>query len=226
MPAPSQTKSVITTFGSETLHLLPEKAAFWPDESTLFIADPHLGKDDHFRAEGVPVPAGPTSKDILRLSRLVDQTACKRLIILGDLFHTAQSQSDSVIAELVDFRVKHPTLNFQLVRGNHDRHAGPPPEETGIQDVGDELDLGPLVCLHEPYQVEGRFVLAGHIHPAVRLRDPKQRQGMRLACFHAQPSVMTLPAFGSFTGTAVVEPSADDRVFAVSPDGLEVVAIP
>ena len=37
---------------------------FWPLARTLFIADVHLGKAASFRAAGVPLPSGHSSRDI------------------------------------------------------------------------------------------------------------------------------------------------------------------
>ena len=55
----------------ETLRLLPDAAVHWPARATLLIADPHFGKDDRFRREGLALPRGPTVTDLQRLTRLV-----------------------------------------------------------------------------------------------------------------------------------------------------------
>lgn len=63
------------------------------------------------------------------------------------------------------------------------------------------------------------MALAGHVHPAVRLRDPATGGSLRLKCFHVSQSITILPAFGSFTGAKIVEPREGDRVLAIAPGG-------
>jgi metallophosphoesterase superfamily enzyme len=63
------------------------------------------------------------------------------------------------------------------------------------------------------------MALAGHVHPAVRLRDPATGGSLRLKCFHVSHSMTILPAFGSFTGAKIVEPREGDRVLAITPTG-------
>ena len=50
--------------GGAALHLLPQKAAWWPAERTLLVADAHIGKAVSFRRLGVPVPPGTTSETL------------------------------------------------------------------------------------------------------------------------------------------------------------------
>ena len=46
----------------ERLHLLPERAVWWPAAGLLLVADVHLGKAATFRRLGQPVPAGTTAQ--------------------------------------------------------------------------------------------------------------------------------------------------------------------
>ena len=65
---PSRDGDVAVAVAGETLLLLPERAAFWPREKTLLIADPHWGKAGGFLmgAGGIPVPLAPLSKTVDR----------------------------------------------------------------------------------------------------------------------------------------------------------------
>ena len=51
--------------------LCPEKAVFWPDRKTLFIADTHFGKAASFWKMGIPVPGNNTQEDCDRLWKLI-----------------------------------------------------------------------------------------------------------------------------------------------------------
>src|SRR3954462_2682161 len=111
-------------FANESLHLLPDRAVYWPARSTLLVADVHFGKCATFRSLGVPVPAGGTQKDLLRLTRLLEQTNARRLVILGDLVHARAGRSPEITDAIAAWRGTHLQLRIMLVRGNHDRSSG------------------------------------------------------------------------------------------------------
>lgn len=209
--------------GGATLRLLPERAAFWEERQTLLIADAHWGKAAAFRAAGVAVPHGTTLDGLTRLDRLLEQTCAARVIFLGDYLHAREGRAPGTLGALAAWRARHPRLQLVLVRGNHDRHAGDPPCETGVVCVDAPMLEASFVLAHHPAASDRGFVLAGHLHPGVRLAG-QGRQRERLPCFWFSRSVGVLPAFGSFTGLADVEPAAGDRVFAIA--GNEVIEVP
>ena len=206
-----------------TLHLLPEKAAFLPDTSTLMIADAHIGKAVSFRALGVPVPSGTTTENLNLLSQLVARHQAKRIIFLGDFLHSAKSHAAATMAAVSAWREAHASLQITLVRGNHDDRAGDPPVQLRIDVVDEPLRLGGLALCHHPQEVAGAYVLAGHIHPCVKVAG-RGRDRLRLPCFWMGPHTGVLPAFGAFTGMAEVKPKIEDRVFAVAGDSVLSVA--
>ncbi|MCA9416926.1 MAG: metallophosphoesterase, partial [Candidatus Omnitrophica bacterium] len=129
--------------------MLPERAALWEEESTFLIADPHFGKEDSFRASGIAVPSGGLESDLQRLSSILECEAPKRLIILGDFFHTKKSQSDETLSLLRAWRKGLAQVDILLIRGNHDLHSGPPPEDLKIRDAGASVEIGHLRLSHE-----------------------------------------------------------------------------
>ena len=204
----------IVTIAGQTLHLLPDPALWWPDEQTLFIADLHIGKAAVFRARGLPVPSGTTHYDLQRLDKLLGRRPVRRLVVLGDFLHAAESRTPAVLAALQAWRLAHAGLQIVLVRGNHDSHAGDPPASLGIEVVDEPWPLGPFACCHHPQRLAGRHVLAGHVHPAVRMRGPG-RDSLRLPCFSQTPGLTLLPAFGGFTGTHVLPAAPGQELFVV-----------
>lgn len=204
-----------------SLELLPERAAYWRERGTLFVADTHWGKAAAFRANYIPVPGGTTSNDLARLTALIGQTGCRRLVLLGDAIHAREGRG--ALEAVAAWRAQHPALEMVLVRGNHDKRAGDPPPELDIQCVNAPLSDGPFALLHHPHESAHGYVLAGHTHPAIKLRG-KGLQRATLPCFWFTPRVCTLPAFGSFCGKALISPQPGDRVFAIAGD--EVVEIP
>ncbi|HEX8391910.1 MAG TPA: ligase-associated DNA damage response endonuclease PdeM [Longimicrobium sp.] len=201
----------------EPLVLLPERAAYRPRDRTLLVADPHFGKAASFRAFGVPVPGGTTTETLARLTAALARTGAERLVFLGDFFHARAGKQASTLNALAAWREEHARLPILLVRGNHDRHAGDPPDELRINCANGPVVDDPFGYAHHPEPADACYVLAGHVHPSVTLRGIG-RQKQRLACFHFGPRVGILPAFGEFTGTADVPVSPGDRVYVVAGD--------
>ncbi|PYE73859.1 putative phosphoesterase [Xylophilus ampelinus] len=223
VPMPDSTAGLLLVLAGEAVVLLPDSALWWPATRTLFIADLHLGKAATFRARGVPVPDGTTQENLHRLSRLVAAHGAERLVILGDFLHAAEAQTPGVLAALRAWRALHATLEIVLVRGNHDSHAGDPPASLGIAIVDEPYLLGPFACCHHPQRHPTHTVLAGHVHPALQLRGPG-RDALRLPCFSVESGLVVLPAFGEFTGTHALQPTAGQALYAVG--GGRVWAVP
>lgn len=204
-------------WGGERLTLLPERAVWWARGKTLFMADPHFGKASAFRHAGLAVPETSHSDDLHRLDWALSRTGAKRLVILGDFFHAKTGRSEATLLGLTAWRERQAALEIILVPGNHDRHAGTPPDIWRIECVTDPWILEPFACVHEPRELPGQFVLAGHVHPSFGLRD-RIGSGVRGPCFHFGRRVAVLPAFGTFTGSHPVTPRRGDRIFLVGDD--------
>jgi len=207
------------TWAGEELGLLPERAVWWERTRTLFIADPHFGKASTFRAAGIPVPELAHDADLLRLDSILAATAADRLVILGDFLHSRSGRTDSTMATLAEWRSRHTNLEIVLVPGNHDVRAGAPPADWGIACVSNPWPLPPFYCAHEPVEIAGSCVLAGHLHPSFQLHE-RIGGGIGGACFQFGVRVAVLPAFGSFTGTHRIIPNRHDRIFVAGPDEI------
>jgi DNA ligase-associated metallophosphoesterase len=207
----------ITVEGS-TLVPFPERALYWKETETLFIADLHIGKAESFRTHGIAIPHGTTDEDLERLSAVIRKTAAVRLVVLGDLFHDSAAQDERIRKRLSDWGGKHPDLDIAIVPGNHDRRSGPPHPELGWTILEEGYRQGPFEFRHVPEGTGRAYVLAGHVHPVVRIRE--RRASIRVPCFHFSRRSVVLPAFSLFTGGAVIQPRAEDLVFAVAGDSV------
>lgn len=207
--------------------LLPDPALFLPSRQTVLVTDLHLGKETAFRSHGLGIPEGDSAADLERLSRLLTATGAVRMVILGDFFHARSGRSEALDQALLHWRHRHPEVELLLIRGNHDRGAGDPPAELGIDCRTGPLEEAGLFLRHEPGGGDpgsaGGYTLAGHLHPSVVLRG-RGRERMRLPCFWFGATEGVLPAFGRFTGTAPVTPRPGDRIFVVG-EG-DVVEVP
>jgi uncharacterized protein len=199
----------------ECLTLLPERGVYWSASQTLFIADPHWGKAATFRAGGIPVPSGTTHESVSRMDRLLDRTSARRIIFLGDLLHAREGRSREMFGALSRWRESRRDVELMLVRGNHDKRAGDPPGELRIRCEDAPFVMTPFVLDHHPRPSADGYVLAGHVHPGIRMHGAG-RQSLRLPCFFFGSNVAILPAFGDFTGLADIEPAEGDRVFGIA----------
>ena len=206
----------------ERLCLLAEKAAYWPAKHTLFVADFHLGKAASFRSAGIPLPPGTTTENVERLDRAIARTRAKHVVFLGDFLHSAAARAPRTLERFARWRATRAGISLTLVRGNHDARAGDPPPEWNLRAIDAGESLGPFVLNHEPGVAPGGYALAGHIHPAVHL-SACGNESLRLPCFWFARRHGILPAFGAFTGCAVVRPHAGDQVFVIAED--EVVKV-
>ena len=209
--------AAIIEWAGEKLSLLPERALWWKREKTLFITDPHFGKAAAFRVAGIPVPELADHDDLARLETVIRRLGARRLVILGDFFHAKTGRGQATLSALAAWRGRHTKLEIVLVLGNHDRHAGVPPEEWRIQCVKGPWSLPPFLCTHTPEAVKGGFVLSGHWHPSFRFGD-RTGSGIHSPCFYFSRGLAVLPAYGGFTGTHPVRPKERDRIFLVGPN--------
>ncbi|RZI75769.1 MAG: ligase-associated DNA damage response endonuclease PdeM [Variovorax sp.] len=210
-----------TTWAGELLHLLPERALWWPGGGTLFVADLHLGKAATYRALGQPVPGGTTLENLSRLDALIARYLPQRIVFLGDFLHAVQARS--VLATVETWRARHAGVAMTLVRGNHDSRAGDPPAALAIEVVDEPYLLGPFACCHHPQTHATHFVLAGHLHPVCRLYG-RGRDSLRMPCFVNEAGRAILPAFGEFTGGFLMDAAPSRQFHAVG--GAAVWAVP
>jgi metallophosphoesterase superfamily enzyme len=98
-----------------------------------------------------------------------------------------------------------------LVRGNHDKRAGDPPSSVSIECVDAPYEVSPFILAHHPVTSRDGYVLAGHVHPGVWIP-----YAGKVPCFVFTSETAILPAFGDFTGLALIEREAGNNVFAVA----------
>lgn len=207
--------------GGEPLVLLPQKAAFWPRERMLIVADIHFGKAAAFRSFGIPVPKGTTTENLLALDALIELTGANHVLFLGDFLHARAAHAASTQAAMLAWRRRRCELVLTLVRGNHDKHAGDPAGELGIDLVDEPYTVGPYSFCHHPDIAAPGYVLAGHVHPVYVLAT--RSDALRLPCFIAGPTRMILPSFGAFTGGHALKPEPGERIWVSSGEAVHSV---
>ncbi|MFK7757734.1 MAG: ligase-associated DNA damage response endonuclease PdeM [Flavobacteriales bacterium] len=189
-----------------------EKEMYWPDKKTLIISDLHLGKTKHFTQNGIPMPKLVNQNNYWRLTEVLDKYEVKRVVFLGDLFHSVYNNEWETFK---DFMANYPALKWILVLGNHDILHPEHYKEAALEVVLSLKEEG-LNFTHEPEpSSEEYYNICGHIHPAVRLQGGGT-QYLRVPCFYFGEEGGVIPAFGEFTGMHVIKPRLGDQVFAVA----------
>ncbi len=208
----STTGQVDLELAGEWLCLRADHSVFWPARRTLFVADTHFGKSGVFRRQGMSVPSGTTDADLARLEAAIAETQARRLIILGDFVHAPPAADEPWLARFAAWRAQHSHVEIMVTRGNHDR-VKTLPMALDIDWQPGARHEAPFVCQHEPGADERGPVLAGHIHPVVRLRAGSET--LRLPAFWRHADGLMLPAFCSFAGGGRIEPAAGDQLFVI-----------
>ncbi len=192
---------------------------FWEAQQALVLADTHFGKAATFRNRGIPVPTGTTDVMLNRISANLAQTGATKIYFLGDFVHSYARYQTDFISELVQWRKTYWHIEMTLIMGNHDRGQTALFEQLNLSVVQEPLLIGGLALCHFPETrvPAGTYCLAGHLHPAVKVVGAGDLLA-KIPCFYFGPRVGVLPAFGEFTGTMKIKPSATDRVFAIADD--------
>ena len=178
----------------------------------------HLGKANHFRKEGISIPAEAQQSDYTNLDRLLSKIKPLKVYFLGDLFHSDYNRDWDNFRALIE---KYTEIQFVLVRGNHDIIDHELFRLIGIQVV-DRITDETFVYTHEPMPtVElGKMNISGHIHPGFILSG-SGRQSLKLPCFYRTDSLFLLPAFGVLTGLYGIEKMNNTCVYVVLPGSVQ-----
>ncbi|MEQ8416514.1 MAG: ligase-associated DNA damage response endonuclease PdeM [Imperialibacter sp.] len=203
------------TLLEQSLVLSIHKSIFWKEQECLIVSDLHLGKAGHFRKAGIPISSKIHTEDLDRLDLLLNKYQPKRLIMLGDLFHSDKNNEWEAFS---DWRSQYQNLKITLTLGNHDIIETVNYKKINVTVV-DELLLAPFFMSHHPTENANGYNLAGHLHPGISLQG-KARQGVRIPCFYFGQKGALMPAFGNFTGYVAISPGKQDKVFAVTPTSV------
>ena len=203
---------MVTSIAAHEVRLLPEKAIWWEQKKTLLLADLHLGKANHFRKAGLPVPHAPNQTNLEKLITLLQVWQPERVLFLGDLFHSHYNSEWEAFGQVLSH---FPQIVFELIQGNHDIMIDYQYQKIDLTVHKSPLLIENFVLSHEPLVDFTGYNLAGHIHPGVRMRG-RGRQSLRLPCFFFGEHQGLLPAFGALTGTHPLKPRKDDQVFVIT----------
>ena len=189
--------------------LHPHRALFWSAKRCLVVSDLHLGKAAHLRKGGLAMPEAHDDRTLQRLSDLLATFRPERLLILGDLFHSAHNLAWPSFAS---WALDQP-CRIELVPGNHDVLAHERDMDAGLIVHDEQYGITPFVMMHDAGKDAPKGTMSGHVHPGIVLSGPG-RQRITVPAFLISEERVLLPAFGTSTGLHPVTPRPEDRVFA------------
>lgn len=182
---------------NEVLTLTNQRALFWGQQKTLVLSDLHIGKTAHFRKAGIPIPSAILDNDLKKLQGLINYFQPEIVLVVGDLFH-AEQNTDS--AQFRDFIESNQNINFELIKGNHDRLKNSFYESLGISVYKTHKDVAAFRFVHdEQHCGEDIFCISGHTHPGVVIKG-RGKVSIKLPCYEVSEHRLILPAFSEFTG--------------------------
>ncbi|MFZ5721303.1 MAG: ligase-associated DNA damage response endonuclease PdeM [Pseudomonadota bacterium] len=186
--------------------------ALWlPAARALVVADLHLEKGSSYAARGQMLPPYDTRETLARLAQEVAALAPAAVVLLGDTFHDRRSEDRLAADDGQRLRALASGRSLIWVVGNHD--ADGPQDLPG--EVVAEVAIAGLDFRHEPTEGPRPGEVAGHLHPAARVRAP--RGTVRRRCFVTDGQRAILPAFGAYAGGLNVRDQAFAGMFARPP---------
>ena len=181
---------------------------FLPASRTLVVADLHLEKASAFARRGTFLPPYDSGATLLLLAALMLRRNPRRVVSLGDSFHDSDGYARLAEQDLARLSSLQRGREWIWISGNHDPKL--PAEIKG--DVAAEVTLEGLKFRHEPLPGEAKGEVAGHLHPAAKVRG--RGRSVRCRAFATDGARMVLPAFGVLTGGLNVLDGAFSKLFS------------
>ena len=188
--------SFVFHWSNSSLEMLPTRALLLPQTNELLICDIHLGKGEYFQQNGIPLTNNSDEQNLLRIKSIVKKHSPKKLIILGDLFHSKYSISESLKCK-VELLAETLNIKIELIVGNHDLGC----RVKNIEFI-DFKRSNNFVFTHEPLdKIEDNILnICGHYHPKIYLKNAKDKLSFRCFALDEKKNIFYLPAFGDLTG--------------------------
>ena len=188
--------SSVFHWGNSSLEMLPTRALLLPQTKELLICDIHLGKGEYFQQNGIPLTNNSDEQNLLRIKNIVEEHIPNKLIILGDLFHSKYSISES-LKNKVELLAATLNIKIELIVGNHDVGC----KVKNIISL-DFKRSDNFIFSHEPLdKFEDNILnICGHYHPKIYLKNAKDKLSFRCFALDEKAKIFYLPAFGDLTG--------------------------
>ncbi len=143
---------------------------------TLVVADLHIGIEFEYYKAGIKIPSN-VGKMEERLVKLTERSGAERLLILGDVKHRVPGVTRQELREIPEFLSEiSKRIPTEIIPGNHDGNLKDlVPENVRIHSSKGFLE-GKVYFTHghawpSPDFLKADYVLVGHEHPQIEVRD-------------------------------------------------------
>ena len=178
------------------------RAAWFPNEHVLAVADLHLGYAWAHRLAGQLMPITPPTDTLSRLSELQRDYAPREIVVLGDIVHRAVALASlkKELHELIENLSAQSQLTF--LAGNHDRQLQDVLQQWAMPiELAESREVGGNLLVHGDKatagQRQGQRIVMGHEHPAISIGDGVTTS-QKCPCFLVSDTVIILPAFSNW----------------------------
>lgn len=160
----------------------------------LVVADLHLEKGSSFARRGRLLPPYDSRETLARLSAVLRRLRPRLFVSLGDALHDGEAMSRIGAMERQALEDCLSGTERIWITGNHD-----PVTPGGLGGTGlAEIVISGVTLRHEPSGDPDAVEIAGHLHPAAKLR--RHGRAVRRRCFVSNGRRCVMPAFGAYAG--------------------------
>ncbi len=188
------TRAAAVTVGPLTFLADAAGALVLDGERILIVSDLHLEKGSAFARRGSLLPPYDSRETLARLAALVARHRPRALISLGDTLHDGAAMGRIAAEDLAALDAALSGVERIWITGNHDPET---PAALGGTTAA-EMAIGGVVFRHEPSPAPEGFEVAGHLHPAGKIR--MRGRAVRKRCFVSDGRRCVMPAFGAYAG--------------------------
>src|SRR3989344_9328610 len=193
-------------------------ALYLKKHKSLVIADLHIGYEEELHKKGILIPRFQFKDTFNRLSKILNKTKPKLIIVNGDLKHEFGNISDQEWREtlkILDLLTKYGKVI--LIKGNHDTILGPIARKRNVE-IKEYYKINDILIIHgdkipdKKLFKNVKIIIIGHEHPAISLRDNIRVE--KFKCFlkgkYKGKTLIAMPSFITATeGTDILNEGHD-----------------
>lgn len=179
------------------------------EERVLVAADLHLGLEHELWLGGISIPS-QTEKILSSLLGFLEVIKPDRLLLLGDIKHNVPRTSWQEKREVPEFlrRLCDRTV-VEIVPGNHDSNLADMAPQGARMRSASGFILDGVGYFHghtwpDERVLRAKSLVAGHLHPAIRLFDPLGRSFSRPVWARARLSSRAVDEHYGFAGESEI----------------------
>ena len=178
------------------LELHSSQVLFVPSTKELLLSDIHIGKAEYFQLNGIPLTNKEDESNLNRIYKLAKEFSPKKIVILGDLFHSRYSLNKNLI-DKVEKLFGDLYTEIELIEGNHDKGC----YIRNINYLKEKKSLN-LIYTHQPIKSNKKLILniCGHYHPKLILKNQQDKISLKCFALDRVNNSLYLPSFGDLTG--------------------------